>query len=236
MTLNPHTSCLAFLRVQSTVPANKSYVLTKIVYIYVSICLRNTGGSDGKELASNAGDLRKEIQAEHKIWKIFHFYSLHSLITPFPTTLPVKYYRRQQFHLYASSPVKPYSHITIQKCLSVITCLYPPLLEYKLLMEYILFILNYCSLCKKEKFIKISDEIKYTLCPIERETDKQEDGQNDTKEYRKETKARWKDTPQDGRKQQQIKQPTEHQLPKYTSSSYNSTPQGKQADPRVGKT
>ena len=49
-------------------------------------------------------------------------------------------------------------------------------------MECMFFILNYCGLCKKEKFTKISDEIKYTLCPIERETDKQEDGQNDTKE------------------------------------------------------
>lgn len=56
------------------------------------------------------------------------------------------------------------------------------------------FILNYCSLCKTDKFTKISDEIKYTLCPIERETDKQEDGQNDTKEYRKETKRGEKTT------------------------------------------
>lgn len=66
-TLNPHTSCLSFLRVQSTVTGNKNYILTKIVYIYVSICLMNTGGSDGKELAYNVGELRKEIQGEHKI-------------------------------------------------------------------------------------------------------------------------------------------------------------------------
>lgn len=76
-TLNAHMSCLSFLGVQSTVPANKSYILTKIIYIYVSVCLMNTGGSNGKELAYNVGELRKETQGEHKIWKTFHFYNLH---------------------------------------------------------------------------------------------------------------------------------------------------------------
>lgn len=45
---------------------------------------------------------------------------------------------------------------------------------YKLLniKEYILLIIDYCSLSKEEKLKKTSGEIKYTLCPVERGANK----------------------------------------------------------------